>query len=333
MQKAKRILRNLNKRTAFNSMVQRCYRYMIPGWYHVDFLYGKAVLKLGAFQKPFSFKSMMKLLLFGVYRIKNPNPIAECNMALCSPFDNHKLFDENNAIVYTLFTDSFWSRVKLFCSTMQPFFKTEIRLADDDNHVLLENYVKEAKTVDFRACFNFLCDEFKAYVDKAAKNGKTVTASAVKKSLDSAELPSSVRQYLDHVEKNIKHYNTQYPVIVCHNDVNIDNILSTDNRTFSLIDFECCGENVFFFDFLGLIFNSAVFKNKPALYHDYIQGVLDSQIDELFKASGVKYDPNDKEEYLFLFLLFKIYMIHASNPRLLSMYTERIWSFFRNNDL
>jgi len=115
---------------------------------------------------------------------------------------------------------------------------------------------------------------------------------------------------------------------VCHNDVDIDNILTVDNCDFSLIDFELCGENVFFFDFMGLIFNSAVFKEDKRLFNEYLTGALDESIEKLFQIYDLEYRAFDRYYYVFVFLLFRIYMVYENYPEHLRTYTKRIWHFF-----
>ncbi len=333
----KRIVRSLQnkkeKRRTLKQMAQQISRFMIPGWYHMEHMYGKAVLKAGVFPERITPKGLVRIILFGLFRIRNNDPAARCSAALCSPFGNHKLFDRENAKVYTVFADPYWENASRFCREMQPCFRTEILSADSDGHVLVENYLLNTVKPDPKACFEYFCEEYGRYLADRKAGASTISLSYVKEVLDAADLPADVRQYISHIESRLGDHDVSYPAITCHNDINVKNILTSDNESFSLIDFECCGENVFFFDFMGLIFNSAVFKDEPALYQEYRAGALDGQLEHLFRLCGAAYHPDSKEFYLYLFLLFKFHMIYCNFPDLLTTYSGRVWRFLKHNEL
>lgn len=321
------------KKTAVKNLVARCSQYMIPGWWHVEYESGKHVLKKGVLPKKCTCRDLFRILFFGIYWVKNYNPKAQCNKALASPFENYKLFDEVNGKVYTMYSEHYWKKVERFCNKMLPYFNTEIILVDKERHLVIERYLQNMQEVDAKKCFYYFCEAYKEYLQHIEIGASTISPAYIKEIFDAAKLPEDVRDYLDHINRHIKNFNVHYPVIICHNDVHVDNMLTNNNEEFSLIDYELCSENICFFDYMGLIFNSAVFMNKPLLFDAYWRGAFDEQLAELFKICGIYYDGCDREHYLFVFLLFRTYMIYVNSPNKLQEYTNRMWKFFRKNEL
>jgi hypothetical protein len=315
----------LKKKKAFHAMVGDCGDYMASGSYHVESIFGKLALKRGRFQKN-SLKGWYFRLLCGTYRIIGDETGINCNIALLSPFQNYKMFDERTRLTYTRFSEPYWENVCLFYEKMAPYFPTLIRSIDGEHHILVEKFARSEKIRDERQCFLDFCGSFLAYAEAAETTG-TMTVQQVREGLAQQQLAPEVRSYAAHLESKIRDDTGVYPTIVCHNDVHIRNVLTEDNASFRLIDFELCGSNVFFFDVLGFIFNSAVFFKDKTLFGCYLAGELDEQLRRCFSSFGVDYQKERKIEYYYLYSYFRLYMMTQIRPVFPPSYLERCWKF------
>lgn len=320
-------LRFLFKRKkAFYALIEECADYLAPGEYYVEREFGKFVLKKGRFPLHRLNHLYLQQIICGTYRVKGKENKYNCNIALLSPFFNYKMFDEAGGRTYTKFSDAYWPDICLYYENMAPYFQTLILSLDRENHILVERIAKVEELRDERKCFFDFCAAFLQYSDTAAWVG-TMSVKQVKKELDAQPLHPEVRRYVDYIEEHVMDDTGEYPVIVCHNDVNVDNVLTEDNITFSLIDFELCDNNAFFFDVLGLIFNSAVFLGDDTLFVGYVNGEFDEQLGCLFGKFGMKYVRTERLRYLYLFLYFKIFLVFRLSREFLPMYAKKIWKF------
>lgn len=313
------------RKKTFGKMVQRCADYLQTGAYHVTKTYGKFALKKGRidFRNP---RDYYYWLLFGSYRIHNTSGKAACTTALTSPFDNFKMFDYEGRRTYTIYSDVLWDRVLLFYNRMAPYLPSTLLSMDEKAHVSREMLVNTVPIKDYNACFQAFSDSYRRYVEHAKVEG-AICLQDVRAVFAGAGLCPEVRSYITRIERELEDDPTRYPTIVCHNDAQINNILTEDNQTFRLIDFELCGANVFFFDVMGMIANSAVFFSDMKLVDQYRIGKYDGVFDELFGIYHLQYDPKKRRHYLFLFLYIRLSMVYAIQPEHLQLYTRRINAF------
>ena len=97
----------------------------------------------------------------------------------------------------------------------------------------------------------------------------------------------------------------EYVKRVCHGDLYRNNLLF-DGKEFYYIDFELLKDHVFYFDVLNYLMCEYLMFNNGEMLNDYLDGVYDGYLEELFAVNGCKYDPKKKKIYFFT-VLFEYY--------------------------
>ncbi len=240
------------KKIDFINLINECSEYMESGNYHVETTMGKLALRRGKFNWRV-LKNWYFWLIHGTYKVASEGNVINCNLALSSPFHNYKLIEEKTRTAYTHYSDDFYPKAEMFYDTMAKYFSTPIIALDREHHMLVEKYLLTAQIQDQKECFLSL---FKSYMDYCSNITwtKTMNVAQVKEKFQEADLSPKVREYVDCLEEKIGDDQVDYPVIICHNDFHIKNVLTEDNKKFCLIDYELCGENVFFLRSLWLYF-------------------------------------------------------------------------------
>ena len=178
-----------------------------------------------------------------------------------------------------------------------------IKKIDDTNCFFIENYIDK---LDFPAekGFDFV------------KNDILLRQKSVENELDRLYSPDEIARKAEEMKKFAGVWEDLYSAIdyirseeyvkrVCHGDLYRNNLLF-DGKEFYYIDFELLNNHVFYFDIVSYFVCEYLMFNNGEMLNDYLDGVYDGYLEELFAVNGCKYDPKKKKIYFFT-VLFEYY--------------------------
>ena len=295
------ILRGINyfkyfykKKKNIKNILSKYKNYLKSGVYIIT--PNKIYLKNSKWEKFLNYKHSFLIDLFFTEEINIKN-YDEKDMGECLILSSNnlpKIFSSTH--VLTFLSYSHIQKLKRVNEYVKNYFNTTY--IEFKRDMVIEKFIMDEKTINldelntvYTLCFKFYQSqqyEIKKIDIKVLENNYNKLTQENK----------------DFIEKLIQFANQKIPFIYTHNDIHFENILKSNNRFF-FIDWEYFDKNLFFYDYLNILFVSAL-KGKKEFLDMYLRGGLDCYFDKLFDIFNIKYCKKKRNEYLYMYLLQKI---------------------------
>lgn len=289
--------------------------YLTPGIYKLgrldNVIYNVRFVKNANKESSYLFSGMInKKSIIGILRnffsigyVTNKRPSFQGQVLVVSSSEKDvKIFDYVDNKVLTSFEDV--SRYELILNNKK-LWATRFEVIptlntfDKPKFSLVEKYINK---VDYDTCkyFDFL---LKAYVDIMPFAGTDATVYSINNELYQKFV---LRYNINADTYAVKTLLNDACLCLTHGDLWSSNVLY-DGKSFYHIDFEVVKNRVFFYDIMMFIFSEALLKKDIKLLENYLRGVYDPQLEQLFNKNRKHFQEFSKMTILtaFVFLLYE----------------------------
>lgn len=221
-----------------------------------------------------------RILSFGSVKVKGNKKVHQASIILLTHQNKSiKMFDLKNNLVITkyLIKEEYFKEIENY-KHFSKYFKTpKVLKYEDDEMVITEEFINYKQTSELNKSVKHELMEniFITYKNYLIENKESIIVNnnyATLKSLG------------DLMYKNIFYYNNE----------------------FYFIDFELSNNNFILYDIFTFIFYAFYNNNETFYYENYINGLYDTHISELFNIAGIEFNNNMKEEYFNIFIKERI---------------------------
>ena len=132
---------------------------------------------------------------------------------------------------------------------------------------------------------------------------RTPAKKLIEFSYENGETNTMLKSIAERIDPSV--LEREIPLCMQHGDLSKDNLMygTADEKTgFWWIDWEHAEERVFFYDLFFYIINSAIYYDTKA-FDCYIKGEADDALKKAFAHFGLQYSPENKKDWLFVFMI------------------------------
>lgn len=264
-------------------------------------------------------KSKLKIIIFSVlnlfYKINFENnkesPIFKGDILMKTRRNNIKIFNFEEDLVMNIIDDkNEYKYLEKEYNYFTKYYNIPIMEMNEDEQYIIEKHLN-----------------FKPYKDWSNKEKQDVVieiAESLKKQVKDLKNNNienrSTKALFTHLRRDLKgscilekieeiipdgSLNDKWPVIKCHGDLNVNNILLEDNK-FYFIDWEDSDKCIFFYDFINCIFVEALDINDYSYLKRYLKGDYDNYLRDIFDYLSIEFIPENRLYYIVIYIMDRI---------------------------
>lgn len=251
-------------------------------------------------------KNMIKLLL--VIKIKKRKKGSfNAELIMITEKDDVKFFNFKKQKVSTYFKGSGYEQVKKVNFTFSKYFLMTHLSFNDEKKLYVE------KLIDFKPFNHWTKGEKNMALERTILNYISYAKDSNKRNIRITSLMEKFNQTVNNKKIKTKlnnlinrqTYMEVFPVIQSHGDIHFKNILLS-NKEYYFIDWEHSKEIIFFYDLINILVVEAM-ANDYSYIKNFLNGKYDKLYFEFFKKMDTFFDINNKEQYIWLYFIIRIY--------------------------
>jgi len=267
-----------------------CYRaYLKDGYYLLQpsyaYLQNSQVFLKSEIQNIF-----LKMLFRRKVLLSSPDKKFYGNLLFCNAQGGIKIFNDQEVLTF-LKRDKIDGMQKLYMQIENFFHIPKILKVEQDYYI--ERFIIDKKKRSFEEVEEIYQLLLNFYKERSFIH-KSINISAIVWQRFSVKN----RLFVESLSQT-----SSYAYVVSHNDIHFGNIII--NQDIYIIDWEYFGENLFFYDFMNLLFIEALGGDYRFL-DSFFNGHFDAVFHTLFQLFDMKYDTADRMQYCNAYLLQKI---------------------------
>lgn len=249
---------------------------------------------------------------------------------------NFKVFSQDMKHVYYFIKDEeLFNRMIHYNANYAPYFgDSVIESFDPANRRISERFIIEKhnwrsnddKIINAAKWLIKSSSKYLKSVDTIEKQTFSTFAESVRKRANNSELSEFVADLI----KMLNGADCDIPFVYQHNDVVLSNIIK-DSKGYTLFDYEFYRENIFYYDSLMWLVWEAIQYYHDIFLEEYLSGKYDDLYLELFDSAGFKYDPQNRQIYIIMFIIanINIHIIMGDNTSIVKY--QRVVAMLQTN--
>ena len=253
------------------------------------------------------------------FRVKSSSKMSCGNRLYVSRQGNIKVFSEDNRYVYYFVnSDKLFSIAKHYNENYARFFgKSIIERLDSNSRRITERCVIEknewrTSVKEVKLAAIWVMRNMAKYLESINNNYKYIDTLGFADEVVNRCRNNDVSKFISELKNRIDPSISQIPFVYQHNDVVLSNILK-ETKDYTLFDYEFYAENIFFYDSFMWIFWEACLYHRDIFLSEYLNGLYDDVLSDLFAKVGMCFDKSRRCDYMRIFIIANINVHLATN--------------------